>query len=425
MTRLESAARSLPVRLLLPAIFLAAHLLVLGTLARERFSLPFNSAPGAAPAFHAPATDPVPTNWRRLIVSRWDAQHYITLALRGYEYCADRANISAKHPPDADVVCQLNFFPGYSLLGRAVAKIARVPVDYALLGISLAASWVAMFLWTSREMVAALGFATTYLSLLLLNVFTTGYALVTVQTEPCAIALTVAAFVLLERRQLLLGALCAGAAGAIRPTGVPIGVAFALAVFALTLRERPRISVWLARVGVMAVAGWGIAALLGYWQHRFGDALIYAHARTRYYHYVPDPLALLAPKYTWISQSIWAAPNEGVWLAAALLLFALGHRSGFAGFSPPAKVYWYAVFVLVVGLAATSQVEIGFSGMSRYLLLALPLFFATAAALRRHPAALVLWILFSAIHYWTVNACFYVGHGEPGFWQVCHCQPGA
>lgn len=425
MPRLQSLMRSLPVRLLIPALFLVFHLLVLSALARERFGLPFNNAPGAAPSFFNPAVDPVPNHWNRLIVSRWDAQHYITLALRGYEYCAPRAALGPHHFPDSDVVCQLGFFPGYAFLGKAVSWLARTPVDYALFAVSLLSSFFAMFLWTSREMLDGLGVWTAYTSLLLLNVFTTGYALVTLQTEPTALFLTLGSFVLLERRKLALGALCAGAVGIIRPTGVAVGFAFALSVLVMTWKERPKLPVWLWRTVLMLVAAWGLIALLVFWQVRFGDALVYSHSRTRYYHYSPDPLALLAPKYTWISQSIWAAPNEGIWLACGLLFFALGHKRALGGFSQTARIYWYAVYVLVVGIASVGQVAIGFSGMSRYLLLAVPMFFALAAAFKGRPLALALWVLFGMVHYWSVNACFYVGKGEPDFWQVCHCQPGA
>jgi len=53
------------------------------------------------------------------------------------------------------------------------------------------------------------------------------------------------------------------------------------------------------------------------------------------------------------------------------------------------------------------------------------MFFAMAAVMRKNFFALALWIVISLAHYWSVNSCFYVGRGQPGFWQVCHIQPGA
>jgi hypothetical protein len=423
--KIDPLASSLPVRLILPAFFLAFHIFMLSALARERFDLPFNSEPGQAPAFTNPAIEPVPSHWRRLIVSRWDAQHYITIALRGYEYCAPREELGPLHYPDSDLVCQLNFFPGYAFLGRAVSRLLHLPVDVSLLAVSLVASYFAMFLWTSREMVAALGGTGALASMLLLNVFNTGFALVTVQTEPTALFLMMATFVLLERRRFLPGALCAGATGIIRPTGVATSLAFGLALLWLTIRERPRARVLAWRAVLALVSVWGIVLLAAFFHFRFNDALVYAHARERYYHYSPNFLALLWPKYTWLSQSLWAAPNEGMWLAAGLLWFALGHRRGLGNFSATGRIYWYATYLLIVGIAAAGQVTIGFSGMSRYLLLAVPLFFAMAAATRNNALVFGIWVIMSLAHYWSVTSCFYVGHGQPGFWQICHFQPGS
>ncbi len=76
-----------------------------------------------------------------------------------------------------------------------------------------------------------------------------------------------------------------------------------------------------------------------------------------------------------------------------------------------------------VGVAAVGQVEIGFSGMNRYLLLALPLFFAIAAATKDKPLAIASWLLVSLAHYWGVNACYYVAGKAPKLWERCYVQP--
>jgi len=412
------------VRAFLPVFFLVFHIVVLSALAKERFSIPFDSAPGAPPAFVNPAVDAIPLNWNRLIVSRWDSQHYISIGLRGYQYCAPRAELGPEHYPDSDVVCQLNFFPGYAFMGGALSKLFHVPIDYALFAVSLFTSYLAMFLWTSKEIVSALGGLVTLGSLVLLNFFTTGYELVTLQTEPPSLMLTLATFVLLERRRLVPAALCAGAAAIVRPTGIAVSAAFGLALLWKTYRERPALRTVIYRFALCLVAAWGLIGLFVFFQIRFGDALVYAHARFRYYHYMPNPLAVFAPSYRWLAQSLWAAPNEGMWFAAGLLWFALGHRAALAGFNATGKIFWYAIYFITVGISA-GQVSLGFSGMSRYMMLSVPMFFAMAATMRRTASAFVLWIVICLAHYWSVNACFYVGRGEPGFWQVCHIQPGA
>lgn len=409
----------------MPVLCLLCHLAAMTSLGHDRFSLAFNAAPGHAPGFREPATQAVPDYWNRLIPSRWDSQHYITLAVRGYSQCAPRSRLGPAHYPDADVVCQLGFFPGYALLGRWASAIFHAPIDFALLGVSLTASWILMFLWTGPEMVAALGLKTTWLSLLYLNVFTSGYSLAAIQTEPLALCLTLVAFVLLQRQQYLLGSLVAGATSGVRPTGVATSIAFTLALLVATMRERPRAGTMAWRLLLAVISGWGLMAFLAFCQYRFGDALVYSHSRTRYYHYAPSFAALLQPSYRWIAQSMSAAPNEGVWLAAGLIWFALGHRRALAGFRPDLQVFWYTLFICAVGIAAVAQAELGFSGMSRYLLLALPMFFAIASVTKNQPLAIALWVVACLLHYWSVNSCYYVGYQMPNFWQVCNIQPGS
>ena len=199
-----------------------------------------------------------------------------------------------------------------------MANVLRIPVDYALLGVSLASSWLLMFLWTGKEMQQALGPRVTWLSLLYLNAFTSAYRLATVQTEPLAMCLAMVTFVLIQRQEYLLGALTAGACSVARPTGIATSCAFALALLVITARERPPLKVICGRATLMVLAGWGLIAFLVFCQLRFGDALVYIHARARYYHYAPDLAALFHPNYRVIARSMWAGPNDGVWLATAL-----------------------------------------------------------------------------------------------------------
>src|SRR5262245_17464642 len=113
-----------------------------------------------------------------------------------------------------------------------------------------------------------------------------------------------------------------------------------------------------------------------------------------------------------------------MWFATDLLWFALEHRAALGGFSPSGRIFWYTIYFITVFISA-KQVSIGFNGMNRYILLAVPMFFSMAAAMRRTAGAFVLWVIICLAHYWSINACFYVGRGEPGFWQICHIQPEA
>ena len=294
--RLEQLARALPFRMVVAVAILAFHLAMVNRMGRERFGYEFNTAPGNAPAFTQPAVEAAPRSWDRLVVSRWDSQHYIALALRSLDSCKDRSHLVAGHFPDEDNACELNFYPTYGWLGRWLVSVVHVPIDYALLGISLAASFLLILMWTGAAVVEAIGVGGAYLSLLLLNLFPWGFSLATVQTEPCMMALTFGAFVCLRKRRLLLGALLAGASSAIRVTGVAASFAFVAALLVLTLREHPRPRpVWAWRAALMALSGWGIVALMTYFAVRFGDPLIYSHAHGRAYHHSPGLLRIFFP----------------------------------------------------------------------------------------------------------------------------------
>ncbi len=264
---LAARATTMPFRLVV-ALGLLGLQLAVAVHSGQRFKAKFNAAPGSPPHFQNPASDWAPTNWDRLIVSRWDSGNYIELGLRGYKYCPPRGPTLPVKAPG----CNLAFYPTYGLLGRYVGKVTGLPIDFAMWGISLASAFLFLFLWTGKELTSRMGVAETYLALLFFNAYTTGYCLVMVQTEPLTLVLALGAFVAFARRHLLLCAALAGAASALRITGIAVGFAFAAGLLLELLRERPRaIWPWL-RAALLAIVGvWGQLVLMAYFAHRFGD----------------------------------------------------------------------------------------------------------------------------------------------------------
>ncbi len=419
--RLRVLAVWLPFRLVLAVAILATHLALMSHLGHERFDYPFNSAPNAAPALPPPGTDGVFANWNRLLVSRWDAQHYLAIGLRGYSGCKPRGKLLPGEFPDDLPACQLNFYPTYGFLGRAAARVTHAPIDWAMFGLSLLASVIFILMWTGKEMVEGLGLAQTYLSLLLFNTFTTGFTLVTVQTEPITMALTLGSFVCLRKRWFVLGSILAGGATAMRISGVATGFAFCAALLVVTWRDgRARKATWVGRALLLPLSGWGIIGLMTYYAWRFGDPLIYSHAHARAYHHTIAFTRALIPDGRLLLQSIWAEPNDGLFLAAALLWFALGHRAGLARFSVEAQVFWYTLFFGIVGISVIGSADLAYAGNTRYMLLVLPLFFAMAALMRRKPVLLGLWLLMSTAHYYNGSLCVYVGQNNPQLDHRCN-----
>jgi len=412
LERLRWLATTLPFRAIVACLILKGHLLAFEKLARERFDVETFEVERASEPRFLRDTDYVPVDWARLIVSRWDAQHYIELGLRGYEKCKSKTELGPDEYPDDEKRCQLNFFPTYGFIGAWVAARLGWGIDYGLFAVSLVSSFVLIMLWTSRVITSVVGVGTTYLALLLFNTFTTGFVLVTVQTEPIFLMLTMGTYYCFARRWLLAAALVAGASTAIRITGVPVGMAYSAALLLLTWREQPSRWVWGVRALYIVLSVSGVLILMAYFQYRFGDALIYAHAHGRQYHHQASIAPILHPDTRLIMQSIWGEPNDGVWLAAGLLWFGLGHRKALERFDAPSQVFLYLLYVGVVGVAMVGSADYAYGGISRYLLGAIPLFFAMAALLRNRPIVLGIWLYISIAHYWGGSLCYYVGPSE-------------
>lgn len=416
--RASRLARSVPIRAAVAAACLAIQLVVVAR-SGERFAAPFNAAPGEAPRFVDPAREANPRSWNRLIVSRWDAGQYIELGLRGYQHCPPRRPDAVL--PVGSRTCNLSFYPTYGLIGRVATVGGRIPIDYALFAISLTASFVFLFLWTGPALVDRLGLVETYLALLLFNVFTTGFALVTVQTEPLTLALTLGAFVAFTRRWWLLAGFLAGAATSMRITAMASGAACAAALIVEAWQRRPGTAwAWVRRAMAVALSGWGATVLMGYHRYRFGDALAYVHSHAKAFKHEPAVSKLLDPEPEWIVRSLENPLHEGMWLIGALLWFLLGRRETLRRFPPAEQAFWYALLLGTLGIAMVGLAPIGFVGMNRYLLLALPVFFAMAQLLKPRPLALGLWLVVSCWHYWHVDVCHYTGGPGNRSLQVCH-----
>jgi hypothetical protein len=274
-----------------------------------------------------------------------------------------------------------------------------------------------MMLWTSSAMTSRFGVGKTFLALVLLNVFTTGFTLVGIQTEPVFLMLTLGAFVAFERRWYVLGAFLAGATGLIRISGAATAAAFGLALLVATLRQPPQgARARAARIASFALPAWGQLSLWAYYFFRFGEPLIYFRAHgeliKRELGFVSDPNAIL--------RGFDMPIHEVVWLILAMIFFLIGHRDALRRFSAPAQTFLYALVVFAIGIPVYGTFTLGLTGMTRYLLHAWPIFFAMAAIMATRPALLAFWVMVSAWHYWQVDLCFYeAGPGNHGL-AVCN-----
>jgi hypothetical protein len=409
-------------RLLFGVVCIVCHLIAFRAMGGERFKAPLLSGePGVKVAFSADSVPLVgpgePQHWNRLLVSRWDSQHYLSYALRGVSQCPPE-DLRGKELPSRLVYCGFNFYPGYPVLGAALGKLG-LPLDYALLAVSLAATLALVYLWTSAVMVRALGLWRTYLSLGLFNVFTTGFALVTIQTEAVTLALMFAAFIALEKDRIWLGALAAGAAGAMRVTGSAVGVAFvvALAVGLLQRQSFAKAARTLALAGPLSF--WGQGAIFAYYGLRYHDPLLYVHAHGQAYAHQASFASTLLPSPERVLASVQAGLHEGIFLAFGFLFLALGHRNAVARFSLRAKVFLYVLALTWLGVSLLGSAGLSYAGMNRYWLGVPLLFLSMATVLERRKAALIVWGAVSLWHYWNVDLCVYLAeHNAAGICKL-------
>jgi hypothetical protein len=410
---------SVPVRLVLAVLALGYHLASVMSVAHDPYGEShFNAAPGAAPHYRDLA-DVTGVNVMRLLVVRWDAPQYVSLAVRGYEPCP-RGHIDVRKLSFLSQTCILSFYPGYPLMGRAVAAVTKLPIDYALWTVSLVASFLFLFLWTDPAIVRGLGPWTTLLSFVAFNAFPTSCYLVFVMTEPCTLLFTLCAVLGIAKKQYAFGALAAGAASAMRITGGATSIAYVMALAAVVLTERPRGRALLRLIACAPLAGWGGLAIMGYFWSRFGDPLLYIHAHGQAYEVTGSLAAVLAPKPVWLMHALDGANHDLVWGFGVVIWFLLGHRLALSRFSVPMQVCAYALVALTLWLSYAGSIEIYMRGFARYVLVAIPLFYAIAAFLRTRPLVLTLWLVACVWHYRHVDMCIYLGHVGPNALRKCN-----
>jgi hypothetical protein len=407
-------------------LFLVIHLYAVKQYAWTHLQQPWNNSPNDPPTFTDPDYTFGALNWNRLAVSRWDSGQYIAMALDDiYGHCP-KADLRGADLVDLNTTCDLPFYPAYAALGWLASWGTQFPVDYALLGVSLVASFLLLFLWTSPTVVRALGLWGTYCSFLLFNVYTTGFTLVTVLTEPCVMLFTFGAFILVEKKRFFFAALLAGAASGMRVSGGCASLAFAAALL-LHAWDEEELSAkdWLITVFLLPLCAWGQLFMMAFDWWRFSDPFIYSHAHAQAFMHEPQLWHLFLPRIAWIEGSMSSGVHEILFAALMALWFLLGHREALGRFTRPGQLYAYLQFISTLLLSLYGSAELNYQGMTRYTLVLFGGFFAMAAVMRRRPLALALWMGLSAYHYWNVDLCYYLSQSQPLGMGQCHInEPG-
>ena len=421
--RLEPVVKKTPARIGVAFVFLCFHLLMFAAAGRVRLDVPFNSAPGHAPYYSDPDAPALlgyprqPHYWSRLIVSRWDAQHYIGFAVRGLTACPDEPF------PGGDMQylqCGLTWFPAYGQAGGLIADTTGAPADFALLFLSLVACMVINMLWTSRAITDRFGTFETYAALVAFNLFPSGFYLVAPYTEGPTFALMIAGFVCLLRDRWITAGVLVGASTALRPTAFGFGFALGCAVLVAALQKRSEGDArWWRPLLALPLAAWGLIANFIMLHIFVGDAFAYFRAGKIKNDWIQNTSSfefqrLLDPE--WYMTGFGSQHADTVTVLACFGFIALAGRETLRRFKSPEAVFLIAATIVMMLMPMMASTQ--YWGLNRYFLLAPLTFFAAGIVARRHPAYFALWLFVSVAMYWHIELCSYIAQGNP---KICPC----
>lgn len=279
-------------------------------------------------------------NW----ITLWDSGHYLKIALRGYQY-----------PEQA-------FFPFWPWLLKTLSlrRISIYKIDFFL---SIFLSLLALILFYGLA-VKLLGKGWAKRALVFFVSFPTSFFLLAGYTESLFLCLTLASFILLERRHYLLSGLLTA------PTTMTrfIGVATAVSYFGLKISWPKKITLFLITLS-------GLFLFMFYLKFTFNDPLLFLRAQkessARY-----QSLSLSSfPLWSLIEYPLRIYPGAQNlafdfyfldWAASLVfigLLFPVYKKLSF-------NYFIYALLIILIPLSSGK-----FESLQRYVLPAFPCFF--------------------------------------------------
>ena len=419
--RLEALAPNPRFRVGVAVALVCLHLMAFAKAGHERLGVDFNNAPGEAPYYSDPDARALggwprqPHHWSRLIVSRWDAQHYIGFATRGLTSCpTDGATATDRQYLD----CGLAWLPAYGKVGGVIADVLHAPPDYALLGLSVVLAILLNFLWTSRTIVDRLGAGAAYGALIAFNAFPTGFFIVTPYPEGATILLMLTGFLCLANDRWILAGLAIGAGTALRPTAAAFAVALGCAaVYAAWTRRKAGTAGWWRPLIAIPISIWGQLLQTLILKICVGDGRAYLRAHDAFAGGAGAKLKvtqMFDPE--WYVLGFTAQHLDSIVMIASFAMIALAGREVLTRFKRQESIF------LVVATAVTMIMPLaaitGYWGLNRYFLLAPLTFLCAGVVARKHTGLFILWLVLSLALYWNVELCSYISHGDP---HVCHC----
>ena len=399
-------------QMIVATLLTLAHLFAFAHAGKTRLGIPFDLAPGAHLEFADPNADalgPVPrqpAKWSRLVVSRYDTQHYVSFALRGLSSCPT-------DPTQPDVArgylnCSLGWLPAYGVVGGLVSDATGLEPDVALTLVSVLSAIMLNFLWLCPTMVSRIGRFETYALVIAWNCYPGAWSLVAPVTESLTLVIGIGAFIMLCKQRWWWASFLVGASTAFRiPTA---GFAFAMGcALLLAAYEQRKVGAkrWWMPILAASLCGWGQFLEMAVFQwklhnwHAFFDARFAFGDKSRW-----DRLI----DVTYYLRGFQSQCGDMIVFMSVITMTVLGARRALAGFKRVEGLFLIisSVFTVVVSIMGASQ----YWGITRYMMLCPLAFMSAANVAKRHRVLFVMWLLFCVSIYWHFELCNYVTQGD-------------
>lgn len=284
----------------------------------------------------------------------WDAGYYRDIALKGYGALPRPA---------------LRFFPLLPLATRGLHDLTRLPIDYALLGITNACALGAAFLMHRLVRRETGDDRLADLSAWVLALAPSSFVLVMGYSESLLILLAVAAFLAMRSGRWWWAALWSALAGLARPLGILLAVPLAIEALRSTTGSAARGPRRLAPLLSPAAPVAGTAVYLGWVAWRFGDFWLPVRIQERgnLRGHFADPLVTAVHDARDLAHGHIGTGLHVPWLVVFLGLLLVAFRHW--------PVSYGAFAAAMLALAVSSS---NFDSLERYALSAFPLVLAAA-----------------------------------------------
>jgi Gpi18-like mannosyltransferase len=323
--------------------------------------------------------------WYRFFL-RYDSGWYLTIAGTGYSY-------------NGDIMTQQSvvFYPLYPLLARGLHYVFGMDLNLAVLLVANLSAVIAIVL-LYRLVSLQYDKAVALYTVALISLFPTSFFFSAGYTESLTFLLIVLTFLSINSKRFLLAACCAGLASASRATGVLLLLPLLWELWRNSPQRDWRLATRIVGYSVIATSGLWIF-MIWLWKH-FGNPLVFAQNQRAWevtgQHNSLFKVITLQPFYQHLGDIVHTGPmpnSVDPWIFLIFLgLVIFFHKR------VPVSFSLFALGVILLPYLTRTGGELGFQSMSRYLLLAFPVFTIMARLLKKSLwASLTITAIFAAV----------------------------